>query len=117
MSVTQLRDGLVRVTISKGHFVQGMQYPRKFGQGHIGRGLCTLHLLHSDNSIAVPVRMLGVPVLEGMVASDMKGTYSLRQIKGLALWRWGLLFHRIKGTVSRDFLLLVFFMNQFPPSP
>ena len=23
----------------------------------------------------------------------------------------------IKGTVSRDFLLLVFFMNQFPPSP
>jgi hypothetical protein len=24
---------------------------------------------------------------------------------------------RIKGTVSRDFLLLVFFMNQFPPSP
>jgi transposase InsO family protein len=27
-------------------------------------------------------------------------------------------FHRrLKGTVSRDFLLLVFFMNQFPPSP
>jgi hypothetical protein len=25
--------------------------------------------------------------------------------------------HRFKGTVSRDFLLLVFFMNQFPPSP
>jgi hypothetical protein len=24
---------------------------------------------------------------------------------------------RFKGTVSRDFLLLVFFMNQFPPSP
>jgi hypothetical protein len=24
---------------------------------------------------------------------------------------------RLKGTVSRDFLLLVFFMNQFPPSP
>ncbi len=23
----------------------------------------------------------------------------------------------IKGTVSRDFLLLVFFMHQFPPSP
>jgi hypothetical protein len=23
----------------------------------------------------------------------------------------------IKGTVSRDFFLLVFFMNQFPPSP
>jgi hypothetical protein len=23
----------------------------------------------------------------------------------------------IKGTVSRDFLLLVFFMNQFPPNP
>ncbi len=25
--------------------------------------------------------------------------------------------HLLKGTVSRDFLLLVFFMNQFPPSP
>jgi hypothetical protein len=25
--------------------------------------------------------------------------------------------HFLKGTVSRDFLLLVFFMNQFPPSP
>jgi hypothetical protein len=24
---------------------------------------------------------------------------------------------KFKGTVSRDFLLLVFFMNQFPPSP
>jgi hypothetical protein len=24
---------------------------------------------------------------------------------------------RLKGTVSRDFRLLVFFMNQFPPSP
>jgi hypothetical protein len=24
---------------------------------------------------------------------------------------------KLKGTVSRDFLLLVFFMNQFPPSP
>ncbi len=26
-------------------------------------------------------------------------------------------FSGYKGTVSRDFLLLVFFMNQFPPSP
>jgi hypothetical protein len=25
--------------------------------------------------------------------------------------------HILKGTVSRDFLLLVFFMHQFPPSP
>jgi hypothetical protein len=24
---------------------------------------------------------------------------------------------QFEGTVSRDFLLLVFFMNQFPPSP
>jgi hypothetical protein len=24
---------------------------------------------------------------------------------------------RLKGTVSREFLLLVFLMNQFPPSP
>jgi hypothetical protein len=24
-------------------------------------------------------------------------------------------FRKLKGTVSRDFLLLVFFMNQFPP--
>ncbi len=31
----------------------------------------------------------------------------------------GLLWPRpsLKGTVSRDFLLLVFFMNQFPPAP
>jgi hypothetical protein len=27
-----------------------------------------------------------------------------------------MLFQYFKGTVSRDFLLLVFFMNQFPPS-
>ncbi len=27
------------------------------------------------------------------------------------------LYRPFKGTVSRDFLLLVFFMNQFPPSP
>jgi hypothetical protein len=25
--------------------------------------------------------------------------------------------HLLKGTVSRDFSLLVFFINQFPPSP
>jgi hypothetical protein len=25
--------------------------------------------------------------------------------------------NKFKGTVSRDFLLLVFFMNQFPPAP
>ncbi len=35
---TQLRDGLARVTISKGGFVQGMQYPKKFGGGRIDRG-------------------------------------------------------------------------------
>ncbi len=28
-----------------------------------------------------------------------------------------LLFISLEGTVSRDFLLLVFFMNKFPPSP
>jgi hypothetical protein len=27
------------------------------------------------------------------------------------------IYYLLKGTVSRDFLLLVFFMNQFPPSP
>ena len=30
--------GLVSGTIAKGHFVQGMQHPRIFGRGHIGRG-------------------------------------------------------------------------------
>ncbi len=30
-----------------------------------------------------------------------------------SFWR----FHSFKGTVSRNFLLLVFFMGQFPPSP
>jgi hypothetical protein len=33
-----LRDGLIRDTISMGHFVQGVPYPRKFYQGHIGQG-------------------------------------------------------------------------------
>ncbi len=32
-------------------------------------------------------------------------------------WHQGLNFKTFKGTVSRDFLLLVFFMNQFPPTP
>jgi biotin carboxylase len=30
---------------------------------------------------------------------------------------WSFYANVFKGTVSRDFLLLVFFMNQFPPSP
>jgi hypothetical protein len=30
---------------------------------------------------------------------------------------WGLLCKTVTGTVARDFLLLVFFMNQFPHSP
>jgi hypothetical protein len=33
-----LTDGSVRDTTSKGRFVQGTQYPRNFGRGHIGRG-------------------------------------------------------------------------------
>ncbi len=31
-------DGSVRGKIAKGHFVQGMEHPRIFGWGHIGRG-------------------------------------------------------------------------------
>jgi len=31
-------DGSVRGKIAKGHFVQGMQHPRIFDRGHIGRG-------------------------------------------------------------------------------
>jgi hypothetical protein len=31
-------DGSVRGKLAKGHFVQGMQHPRIFGWGHIGRG-------------------------------------------------------------------------------
>ena len=31
-------EGSVRGKIAKGHFVQGMQHPRIFGRGHIGRG-------------------------------------------------------------------------------
>ncbi len=31
-------DGSVRGKSAKGHFVQGMQHPRIFGRGHIGRG-------------------------------------------------------------------------------
>jgi hypothetical protein len=36
--LVQGRDTLVRDTISKGGFVQGVQHPRIFGRGHIGRG-------------------------------------------------------------------------------
>ncbi len=32
-------------------------------------------------------------------------------------WSAGIPFWLLKGTVSRDFLLLVFFINQFTPSP
>jgi hypothetical protein len=38
-------DTSVRGTIAKGHFVQGAQHPRIFGQGHIGRG----HINHASN--------------------------------------------------------------------
>jgi hypothetical protein len=31
-------DGSDRGKLAKGHFVQGMQHPRIFGRGHIGRG-------------------------------------------------------------------------------
>ncbi len=31
-------DGSARGKIAKGHFIQGMQHPRIFGRGHIGRG-------------------------------------------------------------------------------
>ncbi len=38
------------------------------------------------------------------------------EINKMAVWfRANIL--AVKGTVSRDFLLLVHFMNQFPPSP
>ncbi len=39
-SLNQIKgwDGSVRGKLSKGHFVQGMQHPRIFGRGHIGRG-------------------------------------------------------------------------------
>jgi hypothetical protein len=36
--VVQGRNTSVRGTISKGHFVQGVQHPRIFGHGHIGWG-------------------------------------------------------------------------------
>jgi hypothetical protein len=54
---------------------------------------------------------------------DLKNFIGLRNIdlSGLLVREQQRLqmFHRLglKGTVSRDFLLLVFFMNQFPPSP
>jgi hypothetical protein len=38
-------------------------------------------------------------------------------IKKLLLLLKNLVENSLKGTVSRDFLLLVFFMNQFPPNP
>jgi hypothetical protein len=38
VDAVQGRDTSVRDTISKGGFVQGVQHPRIFGRGHIGRG-------------------------------------------------------------------------------
>ncbi len=38
LDAVQGRDTSVRDTISKGRFVQGVQHPRIFGRGHIGRG-------------------------------------------------------------------------------
>ncbi len=37
-------DGSVRGKIAKGHFGQGMQHPRIFGRGHIGRGWTNIAL-------------------------------------------------------------------------
>jgi hypothetical protein len=46
---------------------------------------------------------------------DSRTFFSFNRIDTV-LPQLGLIFG-LKGTVSRDFLLLVFFMNQFPPSP
>jgi hypothetical protein len=43
--------------------------------------------------------------------------YSQMLDKNIQHLVWRTFFIKFKGTVSRDFLLPVFFMNQFPPSP
>ncbi len=44
----------------------------------------------------------------------MRGPMSTAVSRIPKLWRSNAIF---KGTVSRDFLLQVFFINQFPPAP
>jgi len=43
-------DTLVRGTVSKGRFVQGVQHPRTFGWGHIGRGHIDPAMLRPERS-------------------------------------------------------------------
>jgi hypothetical protein len=44
--------------------------------------------------------------LNGIICKVVLNNYSFTTVR-----------YPLQGTVSRDFLLLVFFMNQFPPSP
>ncbi len=48
-------DGSVRGKIAKGHFVQGMQYPRIFGRGHIGRGWTNIAPYFSTPPFPIPI--------------------------------------------------------------
>jgi hypothetical protein len=49
-------DGSVRGKITKGHFVQGMQHPRIFGRGHIGRGWTNIAPLFLRFHCSLPIR-------------------------------------------------------------
>ena len=53
-------DGSVRGKLAKGHFVQGMQHPRIFGQGHIGRGWTNIAPF---KECSVPSIFISVPLI------------------------------------------------------
>ncbi len=79
------------------------------------QGLCCIRFLYSKG--------LNYLYFALKIALKDKGIYTRTYVwQGLCtriLYSKGLndLYFALKGTVSRDFLLLVFFMNQFPPSP
>jgi hypothetical protein len=60
-------DGSVRGKLAKGHFVQGMQHPRIFGRGHIGRGWT--NIAPSAMGYTPNVASLEVLFRDGMVRS------------------------------------------------
>jgi hypothetical protein len=70
------------------------------------------------SSAAITASILDLNLLQDFVMVFLARdpiTSLIKEIKSLILWpRFPL---TLKGTVTRDFLLLVLFMNQFPPSP
>jgi hypothetical protein len=112
VDAVQGRDTSVRDTISKGGFVQGAQHPRIFGRGHIGRR----HINPASNRMFAgkpgPLEInqlcvcLNVPWNCSEQSEPLPGSSSrCNQIEFRT-------FFSFKGSLTRDFQLQVFYMNQ-----